>query len=684
MALCDGGITRFVTEKYYEELASLSPPLRASRILRHSVEELAVEVRAEDGIIGWFRFEGKAPSSARPFPDCVPSEEWVRVTEAPLLHGSRTCLDKGHTLLPYETVLGEGLSAYRERIEAGLAVYPEDETLLAMRESLYAVEVFVEKMREAALAAYAAGKGEVFLSLAESLRRIPFAPARDFREAVETVWILHFLAPLAENAWYSISLGRFDQYMLPYYRASREAGMTEEEARAILHQFYLLLNSYADGACMLNVGSECNELSRLLIDCQKEFGLPGPILGARIAKDTPDEIWRLLVDERLFSRGQPTFYGEASCIAALREKGVAAEDAPHFSNNSCMGISLVGEEFNSMWGCVFSVSAALEAALSEGRLLSRDFTVPGIGAVCSMEEILCAFEKAVSYLFSLCAASYEARAEQSERCDPDPFVSLLTNGCIEGRCDRIRGAKYHNVTVECMGMANVADGLSAIDRLVFREGKYTLREIVSGVKCNFEGAEVLRQDLLSAPKYGEDSEGDGYAVRVAEVLAGEIRRHSHGNFVYSPSLHTLDANVGYGSDWGAGFDGRRRGEPFAKNAGPSDGVRRKDPTALILSAAKLPQRAFFGGQPIDVNFAPQTVREHGEEIARLIRVYLERGGLQMQVNSLSSALLWDAIDHPERHKDLVVRIGGFSNYFNAFPEATKREFARRMEKEERA
>lgn len=684
MALCDGGIVRFVTEKYYEELRPLSPPLRASRILRRSVEELRVEVRDGDAFVGWFRFAGEAPPSAPTFPDCVPSEEWKRVTEAPLLHGSRTCLDKGHTLLPYEDVLREGLSAYRERIDAHIEKHPEEEMLLAMGESLDAAELLTEKMRNAALAAYEAGKGEAFLSLAESLRRVPFSPARDFREAIEAVWILHFLAPLAENAWYSISLGRFDQYMLPYYRASLEAGMTEEEGRAILRQFFLLLNSYADGACMLNVGSEYNELSRLLIDCQKEFGLPGPILGARITRDTPDEIWRLLVDERLFSRGQPTFYGEASCITALREKGVSAEDAPRFSNNSCMGISLVGEEFNSMWGCVFSVSAVLEAALSEGRLLSRDFTVPNIPAVRSMEEIRDAFRSAAAYLLDLCAASYEARAEWSERTDPDPFVSIFTKGCIEGRCDRISGAKYHNVTVECMGMANVADGLSAIDRLVFREGKYTLEEVIEGVKHNFEGRERLRLDLLASPKYGEDSEGDGYAVWVAEILSREIRRHSHGNFVYSPSLHTLDANVGYGSDWGAGFDGRRRGEPFAKNAGPSDGVRRKDPTALILSAAKLPQAAFFGGQPIDVNFAPQTVREHGAEIARLIAVYLERGGLQMQVNSLSSALLWDAIDHPERHGDLVVRIGGFSNYFNAFPEATKREFARRMEQEERA
>ena len=151
------------------------------------------------------------------------------------------------------------------------------------------------------------------------LKKVPFYPAESFREAVQSVWIIHFLTPLAENAWYSISLGKFDEYMYPFYKASLERGMTRDEAKKILKNFYELLNSYADGACLLNIGGEYNELSELLIECQKEFSLPAPILGARINNKTPEHIWQSLIDEKLFSMGQPTFYGESSCIAALVE-----------------------------------------------------------------------------------------------------------------------------------------------------------------------------------------------------------------------------------------------------------------------------------------------------------------------------------------------------------------------------
>ena len=147
-------------------------------------------------------------------------------------------------------------------------------------------------------------------------------------------------------------------------------------------------------------------------------------------------------------------------------------------------------------------------------------------------------------------------------------------------------------------------------------------------------------------------------------------------------MHTLDANVGYGSCWGAGFDGRLSGTPFAKNAGASNSVRKKEPTSLILSASKLPQHTFYGGQPLDINFSTSMVKNNKTEIAELIKIYLFNGGLQMQVNSLSSKMLKDAVKNPQDYENLIVRIGGYSNYFNRFSEKTKQEFIERVEYEE--
>ena len=234
-----------------------------------------------------------------------------------------------------------------------------------------------------------------------------------------------------------------------------------------------------------------------------------------------------------------------------------------------------------------------------------------------------------------------------------------------------------------MGMINVSDGICAIDDLVFKNKKYSLEKLSEVVKTNFVGYEEIRNDILKCNKYGQNSDADSYAIAVAEILQKVIRKKDHANRKYSPSLHTLTANVDYGLKWGAGYDGRLACEPFAKNAAPSDYVRKKEPTSLILSAAKLPQNKFFGGQPIDLNFSTDIIRNHKKEISALISTYFQLGGLQLQVNSMTSELLKDAVNHPEKYNDLVVRIGGYSCYFNWLSEQVKREFIMRTEIEEK-
>lgn len=681
MAMCDANIYRYVVCQNFDYLNSLSPIKRSAEIFRLETEALSMELKKEDEFFGWMFFDNPNKYSDKLFSDCIVDEKTQSIIQEPVSHGSKTMVDRAHTLVDYQYILQNGLSSYCEKIESQILKYPDDEYLLAMRDELVAIEKLVLRMQ---LAVEENSNGcENASKIKTALKQVPFYPARNFLEAIQSVWIIHFLLPVAEHAYYSISLGNFDKYIYPFYQKSLSDGMTREEAKRILHNFYKLLNSYSDGACLLNVGSEYNELSELIIECQREFSMPAPILGARISESTPDYIWNMLIDEKLFSRGQPTFYGENSCVAALVEKGVARDHALGFSNNSCMGIGLAGEEFNSMWGCVFSTSAALEASLNRGKLLHKEQTIPGIGEVRSLEELYGAFERSAEFLLDICVESYEARVHLSEKTDPDPFVSILTDGCIEKRCDRISGAKYHNVTVECMGMINVSDGICAIDNLVFKNKKYSLEKLSEAVKTNFVGYEEIRNDILKCNKYGQNSNADSYAIAVAEILQKVIRKKDHTNRKYSPSLHTLTANVNYGLKWGAGYDGRLAGEPFAKNAAPSDHVRKKEPTSLVLSAAKLPQHKFFGGQPVDLNFSTEIIRNHKKEIAALISTYFQLGGLQLQVNSMTSDLLKDAVNHPERYNDLVVRIGGYSTYFNSLSEQVKQEFIARTEIEEK-
>lgn len=674
----------YIRKCNYEYLNSLTPIKRFAENFRLETEMLDFEINTDDVIAGHFILP-QDDRATRPLDDEKVDDELKRIMNAPSLFGSRTSVDRGHTLIDYESIINNGLIMYENKTECELKKYPDDEYLHAMKSSVATVKNFTDKIAckiaEKAEKCVDSERGRLY-KIRDMIKKVPYYPAENFTEAVQSIWIIHFLIPCAADAWYSISLGKFDEYMYPFYKKSLADGMTREEAKTVLYNLYQLLNSYSDGACLLNVGCEYNELSELIIECQKEFEMPAPILGARVDENTPKHIWNMLIDEKLFTKGQPTFYGEKACIKALIEKGLSVEEAKQFSNNSCMGISIPGNEFNSMWGCVFSVSAALESAMNDGRPFDKDFTVPNIHKPKNIEELFENFEKCVMYMLTFCVKAYEAKSDFYEKVYPACFHSLLTPGCIENRCDIISGAKYHNATVECMGMINVADGIYAIDKLVFSTAKYTVNEINDAVKNNFNGFESIRNDIIKCSKFGQNSEADNYAVRVAEIMQKAIRNFSHDNLYYVPSLHTLDVNVGDGACWGAGYDGRYAGEPFAKNAGPSNNVRSSDPTSMILSVSSLPQYKFFGGQPIDVNFQTDIVKNHKDEIAALIKTYLDRGGLQFQVNSLSSKILRDAADNPEKYPGLVVRIGGYSLYFNNISKESKEEFIQRVEKEE--
>ena len=684
--LCDKNIERRIRNEYFEELDRLSPTARFVRKLELMLDQLTLEVSPSDKLVGRFIFSSPRYEN-RAFSDEALPQKTEELLNRWTVFGSNTTFSKGHTLISYERILKEGLSGYAERINLELKATPKDEYLLAMRDTIKVVQAFLNRIAlrigELGTDCKIAEDSARLSEMKERILRVPFYPATDFYDALQSVWIIHFLAPLAEGEWQSISLGRLDKYLYPYYLISQNEGMTRAEAKAILHELFVLLNSYADGACLLNVGEEYNELSELLIECQRDFKLPGPILGARIGKDTPERILNMLIDTELFSRGQPTFYGEESCLKALIEKGLSSDRAKSFSNNSCMGIGIPGEEFNSMWGCIFGIHGVLEAAINQGRLITVDSNelIPDVKEVSTLDELYTEFEHCARFLLDRLLEGYNARAERSERIDPDCFISLLTEDCIQKRCDRISGARYHNVTVECIGLVNAADGIAAIDQLIFKEKRYSLSALRDALRADFIGYEELRRDILACPKFGQNSDADAYAVRVADILQALIRAYDNTNRYYQPSLHTLDKNATRGVTWGATPDGRRAGEPFAKNGGSSNLARRRDPTSLVLSAIKLPQHKLYGGQPIDLSFTPDTVISHKREIASLIKTYLGLGGLQLQVNAVSSKTLRDALTYPDRYPDLIVRIGGYSHYFNDLSPNVKLEFIERFERE---
>jgi formate C-acetyltransferase len=296
---------------------------------------------------------------------------------------------------------------------------------------------------------------------------------------------------------------------------------------------------------------------------------------------------------------------------------------------------------------------------------------------------------------------------------PNPLLSALTNDCIEQARDRAHGAvsvmgksaknlvqgyepaidghgaKYHNVTVLTMGFANTADAFTAIDELVFKSGKYTIEQLIKAAQNNYKGSflnEQIYHDLRKWSKFGTANDlADENAAFVMNTLADICEKLQRGTIRYLPSCHTIDANARFGMCIYATLDGRKDGEPLNKNIGPVNLVRKSNPTELVLSASKMPQERFSGGQPIDLyvpaNFIDSIENKH--KFQKLMEVYFARGGMQIQVNSINLDLLKKAYDHPEQYGTLIIRKGGFSVYFTEMYREVQKETIERFEMEQR-
>jgi formate C-acetyltransferase len=299
-----------------------------------------------------------------------------------------------------------------------------------------------------------------------------------------------------------------------------------------------------------------------------------------------------------------------------------------------------------------SLVEALEAAFADGM-----FTDAEIGKLFELgfpiEEMLKQFPLAEGDVFmhetlgvtlrpEISAEMYESVALETEKNYPDPLLSALTDGCIQNRRDRSNGAVYNTVTVETLGLINTCDAISAINELVFCRKKYTMQQLITAVKANYEGYEEVLSDILSCKKYGMGDPDYGYIIKtVGEEIFAACKKVSHGNRYYLPSLHTLNENVNFGNRLYATLDGRRAGEPVNKNAGPSLLLKKREHTSDIVSATSFDQSLFSGGQPLDLYFEKQwfETKELRDRIKALIKTYFELGGLQLQVNSVDIELL---------------------------------------------
>lgn len=694
----------YIAANHAEEMDSLSYVSRTARLFRYVLEEMPLLLDGNDILAGRYGSDAEPvelPQKILTKNDVMnrifsPEDKKIRNVMRDS-YGCKGSFGKAHTCIDYGYVLRNGLNEYIRRVDARLSELCNDkerEFLNAMREMLCAAEIFSKRFAALALE-YAQNtddpaKKAHFERMHRALCRVPMEPARDFYEAIQCVWLMHSLVPISEHAWYSISLGRLDQYLYPYYAAADETEKTR--IPEYIAALFRLLDSYGDGACALNLGGldendndMTNELSRVIVEVEKQVRLRSPIIAVRISEKTPDDFFESLIDEKLFSMGQPTFYSERACRRAMEKRGLSHKEAVGYSVNSCMGLYKAGEEVADMWGVMLNMHLPLELAVNGGKPFAGELPMTlstKAGVPDTFDELLALYKQYFSELTALCVRLNNMDTRVRAEGDPNPFLAALTEGCIDAAADCAVGCRYRTVTVETMGLTNAADALGAVKELVYDKKKYTLNELIEAARCDYVGYDDLLCDIKACPKYGCNIESaDSLVTLLFDMAADELKKYNGGNTYYCPSLHTIDVNVSYGAPLGAFLDGRRAGAPVNKNAGPSNDVRKLDPTSLIMSAGKQPQYRFDGGQPIDIRFEPSAVREHSDKIRALIMTYGSLGGLQLHVNSVDAATLRAAHASPEDYSDLIVRVGGFSQYFCDLPAESRLEFIERFERE---
>lgn len=707
----------FYRKIYAKDVEGLSKPRKEAYFFQKYLEEIPLHIEENELFAGWYGYKDTWPEEAETFAKEVAArqrehyEDMVKNRHTRWVLNEEYCwnaagYDRGHNLLDYKTMIERGTRAYIADVDVQLATAEKgsdrEEYLLAMKESLVAGEIFSN--RYARLAEELAKKAETVEGkrrlerIAKTCKKVPMEPAEDFYEALQSAYFLWSLNCISDDSWCSVSFGSFDQFMYPYYVASQKANTcSDKEVEDLLVELYKKLDWYGGQDCALSVGGldkngkdATNALSYLIVSAEKRSKLRSPLLAARINKDTPKALMDALVCKELFEIGQPTFYSEECCKKAVMARGISAEEASKYQISTCMQMEFPGAQVNASWGCVVNLHLPLELALNQGVPLRGPLPM-GLKTAPkkdyqAVEEIYDQYKLYFRELFAYLVEWNLSDTRVGRLSEPNPWLSAMTQDCIAKGCDRWDGgATYHDVTVESFAFANGADAISAIEKLVFQEKKYTIQQFVDAAKCNYKGYEKMRKDILQCPKYGMNhKEADDKAYRLISILAEICSEHRQENIRFLPSLHTLHNDVFRGAQLPAMMDGRLAGTPVNKNAGPANIARGAGPTAMVLSACRLDQSRLNGGQALDIHFAipNMDMPEKRDKVAAFIKTYLAVGGLQMQVNALSADTLKKAYDNPADYKDLIVRIGGHSRYFNDLEEAVKKEFIERISIEE--
>jgi len=653
------------------------------------------------------------------------SKEWEEAYHAGVFTEFMEQRAAGHTAMDGK-MYHEGLLDVKARIEKRINeldyIYDPEATdkqqeLEAMAISCDAAILFAE--RHAALAEEKAAKEQdpqrkkELEKIADVCRWVPAHAPRDLWEAIQMYWFVHLGTVTELNGWDSMNPGHIDQHLWPFYQKGIEDGtLTRDKAKELLSCLWIKFNNqpappkvgvtalesgtYNDFT-NINIGgvtrdgkSATNDLSYMILEIQEELHELQPGLSIHIAENTPDEFLLEGIKVIRQGHGYPSIFNPDTYVQEMVRAGKTVEDAREGGCSGCIEVGAFGKEAYLLTGYL-NTPKILEITLNNGidpqtgKKLGLETGDPR--TFKTFEELYEAWHKQMVYFVNLKLSVNNYIERMFSLYAPATFLSLYIDDCIEkGKDYYSGGARYNTTYIQCTGLGTITDCFTTLKKHVFEDKRYTMQEMLDACKNNWENGEKMRQYIRNhTPFFGNDDEyADTIAVRVYDdlVKAIEGRPNTRGGKTQLNMLSTTCHNY-FGSVCGATPNGRFAHFAISDGTSPAHGSDSHGPTAVIKSLGKLDQTK-SGGTLLNVRFVPQLLKreEDQKKLASLIRTYFKFGGHHIQFNIVDTATLHDAQKHPEEYRDLLVRVAGYSDYFNDMTEQLQNEIIARTENDD--
>jgi pyruvate formate-lyase/glycerol dehydratase family glycyl radical enzyme len=544
-------------------------------------------------------------------------------------------------------------------------------------------------------------------AIARICRRVPQHPAASFREAIQSVYFMHLIAQI-ESGGNSISLGRIDQILAPYYDADVRAGrITQSDARELLALLFLKTNEIwnileepfipggedTEGKTTQNVtvgglsadGADATcALSYIGLEAYADVRTVQPNFGVRVSPDAPADFFDAAIRHALAGVAMH-FFNDEAIVESLVAAGHTIEDARDYGVVGCLEPNAQGKTFGSTFAVQINGLKCLELALSNGVDMifgTRAGLETGDPAGFeSFDDVWNAYDRQLSYFLDQVERGMAALDQAIAEKLPSPLASAMIDGPLAKGLDLTRGGAIYNSTgVQFIGFANVADSLTAIRRAVFEDGSLTIAELARHLAEDWRNGEAVRARLLHRiPKYGnDDRDADAIAARVLEHFCEQVlQRRNYRGGLFWPGAFSVGFHIAMGTFAGASADGRHAGDILGNGITPAEGRAKTGPTALLKSVARMPSGRAVNGTNLNMRFNPKWIK--AETLAPLVQTYFRLGGTQVQFNMIDTEVLRAAQRNPDAHRDLVVRISGYSALFTELSPRAQEEIISRME-----